>query len=138
MSCPKCGCDEWKSASMVHKEGLSSNQSSTVGLGISSGLSLGVGKASTTGTAQTELSRLATPPESFTWTVRCLVGMFLSGIAGFVSSGWWWLTAFCAVGVVLFYRSETEKDDIDSARYANTRMCTRCGEFYVAGTAPTR
>ena len=138
MPCPRCGSEEWKAASLVHKEGLSSSKSSTVGLGVGSGLSLGVGAASTTGEGQTELSKLATPPGSFKWTVRCLIGTILTGVFGFAASGWWWLTALFAAGVVNFYRSESKQDDIDSARYANTRMCVRCGEFYVHGGATAR
>lgn len=138
MSCPRCGSDEWKAASLVHKEGLSSSKSSTTGIGVSSGLSLGVGAASTTGTGQTELSKLATPPTSFTSTVKCLIGAIATGLFGFAASGWWWLTAIFAVCVVLFYRSESKQDDQDTERYAKTRMCTRCGEFYVDGSVPTR
>lgn len=134
MTCPDCGCADWKSASLVHKEGTSSLTSTTTGIGFSSGGSVGVGVGSTSGTQQTELSKLAAPPTTFRNTTRCLIGLIITGILGFAASWWWWLTALCAVGVVLFYRSETKEDDILSERYKNTRLCVRCGKFYVLGS----
>jgi ribosomal protein S27AE len=131
MSCPRCGSNEWKLASLVYKEGVSSSDSSSVGIGVTSGLSLGVGRASTSGTQQTELSKLAAPPTSFAKTVKCLIGLFATGVFGFVASWWWWLTALFALGVFVFYRTESKEDDLATARYNKTQMCTRCGEFYV-------
>ena len=132
MNCPSCGHDQWKSASLVHKEGSSSLSSKSVGIGVSLDGSVGAGGASTSGVQQTELSRMAAPPATFVNTTRCLLGVLVTGVLGFVSSTWWWLTGICAIGVVLFYRSETKQDDILSHRYKNTRMCTRCGMFYLA------
>lgn len=65
MNCPKCGSPDWKSASLVHKEGVTTTAASTVGLG---GLgdfdnftpAIGFGK--TFGSHQTEISRQAAPP----------------------------------------------------------------------------
>src|SRR5262245_54592309 len=130
--CPNCGFDQWKSASLVHKEGMSSSQSSSVGVGVSSGGAFGIGGGSTSGTQQSELSKLSAPPKTFTKTVICLMAVGITGILGFIASWWWWFTALCAVGVVVFYRLETVEDDILSERYKKTRMCTRCGTFYVA------
>lgn len=132
MTCPSCGSDQWKSASLVHKEGMSNSNSKSLGVGVSSGGSLGVGAGSTSGTQQTELSKLATPPTTFVKTAVCLIGVGITGIFGFIANGWWWFTALCAVGVVVFYRLETVDDDKLSERYKKTRMCTRCGTFYVA------
>lgn len=138
MACPDCGSEEWKSARLVHKEGLSSSKSSTVGIGVSSGLSIGLGGASTSGLAQTEISKLATPPSSFRMTGLCLAGILATGIFGFAASGWWWLTAIFAILLVPVYLAESKEDDLTTARYEKTRMCTRCGKFYIGGAAPSR
>jgi len=133
MACPGCGSDQWKSASLVHKEGASTSESTSVGVGLSSTGSVGVGGASTSGTQQTELSKLATPLATFVKTTRCLIAALITGVFGFAASWWWWLTALCVVGVVFFYRSESKEDDVLTERYKNTRVCTRCGTFYVHG-----
>ena len=131
MTCPNCGSEQWKSASLVHKEGASTSASTSVGIGLSSGGTLGVGGASTSGVQQTELSRLTAPPATFVNTTRCLIAVLVTGVLGFIASWWWWFTALCVVGVVLFYRSEIKEYDVLWERYENTRMCTRCGTFYV-------
>ena len=136
MTCPNCGSDQWKSASLVHKEGVSTSDSTSSGIGVSSAGTIGVGGASTSGTQQTELSKLTTPPATFVKTTRCLIGALITGLFGLAASWWWWLTALFVIGVIVFYRSETKEDDILSVRYKNTRMCARCGTFYVqSGTS---
>ena len=129
MTCPNCGSDQWKSASLVHKEGVSTTESTS--FGIPAGKIIGVGSASTSGTQQTELSKLTTPPATFVKTTGCLIGFLVSGLFGLVASWLWWLTALFVIGVIVFYRSETKEDDILSVRYKNTRMCTRCGTLHV-------
>jgi hypothetical protein len=132
MTCPSCGCVEWKAASLVHTEGISTSESSTIGIGLSSGGSVGVGGASTSGAHQSQLSKLATPPATFVWTTRSLIGALVTAVLGFIASWWWAATALCVIGLVLFYRSETKEDDVLTERYKNTKMCTRCGTFYVS------
>jgi hypothetical protein len=131
MSCPSCGSDEWKSASLVHKEGLSTSDSKSVGAGITSRGAFGVGGASTSGAQQTELSKAAAPPTVFVMTGVLLMATLLTGIVGFFFNWVWLLTALCAYGVVTVYRAESKQDDILSERYKKTQMCTRCGTFYV-------
>jgi hypothetical protein len=131
MTCPNCGSEEWKSASLVHKEGSSTSESSSFGVGVSSSGELGVGGMSTTEVQQTELSKLASPPEKYANTVRYLIFVMVTGVLGFIASWWWWLTALCVIGVIAFFRVESKEDDVVSERYNNTRMCTQCGTFYV-------
>jgi hypothetical protein len=131
MTCPGCGFDQWKSARLVHMEGSSTIASSSVGVGVTSGGSMGVGAASSCGVQQTQLAKLATPPTPFLKTGACVGGAFITVLLGLAASWWWWWTALFVVGVVVFYRSEAKEDEILSERYKNTRMCTRCGTFYV-------
>jgi hypothetical protein len=60
MTCPKCGSNEWKLASVIHAGGLSATSTMGAGVGVGNDLSVGVGGAK--GTYQTELSKLAAPP----------------------------------------------------------------------------
>ena len=132
MTCPNCGYEQWKSASMVHKEGASTLTSTSVGVGVSTG-GIGVGSVSTSGEQQTELSKRARPPETFVWTTRCLFGAIIAVVLGFAAATFWWaVAAVLVVALVLLYRSESKEDDVLTDRYKNTRVCTRCGTFYVA------
>ena len=64
MTCPNCGSQEWKSASLVYKEGAFILASTSVGIGLSSG-----------GT-HTELSKLTAPLAASVNTTRCLSSPF--------------------------------------------------------------
>lgn len=66
MTCPKCGCDQWKLASLIHAEGTSTKS----GLVFGSGGSLSAehiapafGVGVTSETAQTKLAEMAKPPK---------------------------------------------------------------------------
>lgn len=70
MTCPSCGSDDWKLASVVYQQGLShavlSSSGNTLGIGAGSG-GVGVGYAksnsTTQGVNQSEFSRRAARPE---------------------------------------------------------------------------
>jgi hypothetical protein len=70
MACPKCASEDWKLASVIHAGGLSTISSTTIGFGggtisdaFGGGIGAGAGIGSTSGEQQTELSKLAAPPE---------------------------------------------------------------------------
>lgn len=144
MNCPQCGSTEWKLATLVHAEGLSTATSQTrgtgVGLGVGSGgLSVGVGSggSSTSGIQQTELSRRAaqyiTPNSGTSW----IPGILTLASLGFVVmaifiSGWWLIAAALSFAASIPGHSA----DIDewtrlNQIYSKTRMCLRCGKFYL-------
>ncbi|RTL44207.1 MAG: hypothetical protein EKK53_07980 [Burkholderiales bacterium] len=130
MACPACGFDQWKSASLVHKEGLSTAAYSALGVGMApNGPAGGVG--STMGVQQSELSREAAPPASFSVTGGLIALAFVTFLLGFLWWGAWLAMGVCVLAVVPTYRRESREDDVASDRYARTRMCTRCGTFYV-------
>jgi hypothetical protein len=124
MTCPNCGSDQWKSASLVHKEGSSTSNSTTVGIGLSSGASVGIGLGSTSGTVQSEASRMAAPPATFVKTGLCIFAAVITAIFALFANWWWWYAIAFVVGAVISYRSETKEDDIASANYKRKRMCT--------------
>jgi hypothetical protein len=69
MTCPKCGSEEWKLASVVYAEGIHNLSATTNffggGLGadvLGVDIGAGVGRGKTSGTHQTMLSELAAPP----------------------------------------------------------------------------
>lgn len=132
MNCPDCGSDQWKSARLIHKEGISSSAFSSLGAGISTNGPV-CGGASTTGVHQSELSKAAAPPASFRRTGGLLASTGITFFLGFVAWWWWCVTALCVFAVVPTYRAESREDDVASERYERTRVCTRCGMFYVAG-----
>lgn len=66
MSCTRCGCDDWKLAPVVYAGGFTSGESSTFGggvAGLGSDASAIIGGATSSQTMQTQLSKMAAPPE---------------------------------------------------------------------------
>jgi hypothetical protein len=142
--CPKCGSHEWKSAALVHMDGISTISTSTVGLGVGmdedahiSGMGAGVGR--TNGTHQTMLSELAAPPEkpiSLKWApptfiVLAIAGLIFEWVFVFVIFG----TLSILIGVANFLRPELAEEDNKKYQqalsdYSNKRVCQRCGTFF--------
>jgi ribosomal protein S27AE len=145
-ACPKCGCTEWKLASLVHAEGLSSISTTTVGVGVGAdkdilgdGVALGAGLGKTSGDQQTELSALAAPPEkpiSFKVLLAVFVAITLFSIVmewtavGFI---------FFVFSLIVFFSLMINPKVDDEAKaefkqsldqYPDKRMCLRCGTFY--------
>jgi len=140
MSCPKCDGEDWKSARHVHLEGISEISSTTrvSGLGVSrSGIGVGAARARTSGYQQSVLSKLSAPPtKAPVFTIILVIVLILFLLGARTSHAPWMnfvVIALCAVGIVLIYPKEKSASDNAMATYADTRMCSRCGTFYVAG-----
>ncbi len=155
MSCPKCRSHEWKMASVVHAGGLSNISTSTMGVGIGADANAfggGVGVASTKGTHQTTLSKLAAPPAKPTWKESgwnpfLTFGMSVMVVDGFVIyllrnvTGIDTLTAFLmtilliAVVVVFIGMNVVSPEVAEKHRralieYEKLKMCLRCGTLF--------
>jgi len=138
MACRYCNSEEWKSASLVYREGISDIRSNTRahGLGVgTSGIGLGVGGAKTRGYQQSMLSKAASPPRR-----GFALALFLAGIAilftlGAASGSNFPLfdliiVILCTLGIFYSYQREKRRYDAATAVYAATRVCQRCGQFY--------
>jgi hypothetical protein len=133
--CPKCGSDHWKLASLIHSEGFSSGE-----------IRSEYEYASVT--HQTDLSKLAAPPNPYeavnmlfgTAITLSFFGLFISGYVWFNDTsqtllylsilGWGLPIFLFRTG---FKEIETIKDkaEIEIALYPKKRMCLRCGFFYI-------
>ena len=160
MICPKCGSEEWKMASVIHAEGLSTISTTTIGVGAGAdgdvfggGVGLGAGAGKTSGTNQTKLSNLAAPPtkEMRPTKAFAIIGLFtlLAG-AGLGVLGFKWydypdfrdfyFTVAILVMLVGFVRLALtpeitkkldEKNELNLVEYKNKKMCLRCGTFFI-------
>jgi hypothetical protein len=149
-TCPSCDSTEWKSASLVHAEGLSTTKIST------RGRTLGVGRAGfqhgqflagggtytakTRGSSQTILSSMAEPPRKRNGLIGFLIIMGL--LFGVRAVNEFQLTSDAVILVVvsagLFFgafrlwarQQEVYEEAVET--YTQTRVCQRCGTFYEA------
>ena len=90
LRCPNCNGTDLKKLSLAYQEGTSCLNARTRLRGVvvgSDGPDLVVGRATTKGTQQTDVSRALTPPRK--WSYRKLFG--------------WWLLVFLSVGWIVFY-----------------------------------
>lgn len=158
MSCPKCGSDDWKLASVVHAGGLSTISTTSVGVGagveidgLGAGTGIGSGVSKTSGTQQTELSKLAAPPAkpmrpAVAWlkfgVVTTIIAIVFFGrmnlnehpIIGF------FLFMFAPMSAVIAAVRILTKPEISKEietqhqqameEYGRKKMCTQCGTFY--------
>jgi hypothetical protein len=150
-SCPNCHSSDWQSASLVYREGLSTISSRTKGtavgigrVGIRNGKAAiggGVYRGRTSGVKQTMLSKMAAPPQMRNGLMIFLVILcILSGLGtlGGITQG---LMAqaiisgsiVCILVLAIKAVYEKQRGIYDSAMnvYENTRMCQRCGTFYI-------
>jgi hypothetical protein len=138
MSCPSCNSDQWKLASLVYQEGLSTIDATTrvIGTGIGpSGIGTGAGTAYTSGIRQSALSAAAAPPKGsvivgilFIVLVFCgLSFVFFSPVIPLV----YVITAVSAVALVALFPRARRKHNARMATYRMTRMCQRCGTLYL-------
>jgi ribosomal protein S27AE len=149
-TCPKCGGTDWKLLQHVFNEGLQSLHaaSTSTGVGINLGGAIGVGRATTTtvGIQQNELSRRASPPSAppsgwhYLGCAVCFSAMaILLLYGGYSTSENWamWLGGGCllfsalAWGAWLQAPAEQERYTRQLNVWHRTRMCTRCGHFYL-------
>jgi hypothetical protein len=144
MSCPRCGSPDWKIASQVHREGLSniSTESNSHGVGLSgAGIGVGLGQSSTQGTSQTALSYSARPPEDpragkFSVLYLVFLGVvmffavyeldFLVGVVLVVAAAI--VPLFLIDSLVRLIPAPDYEAKLK--RWNETRVCTRCGQFY--------
>lgn len=151
INCPNCQSDAWKTAGLVHQEGLSVSRFQTRGTvvgvgraGLRNGQFIvggGVQRSNTLGIAQSALSRMAAPPSKRIGSVIAL-GMLcffctfsaINGIAtygfsiGFVVIGTF--AAFFLWACVALYTKRQKAYEEALAAYQNIRVCQRCGAFY--------
>jgi ribosomal protein L7/L12 len=136
MSCPKCGSDNWKMASLIHAEGLSGISSSTLGVGGASsnlfGEGVGIGIGSTSATQQSKLSELAAPPTAspFSGLFFLMALIFIaygnkSSSDGFILFG----LIFGGIGIMILI-SDDKRISEELPNYPNKKMCLRCGTFF--------
>jgi multisubunit Na+/H+ antiporter MnhC subunit len=143
MPCPACSSDEWKLASLVHKEGVSHVSTTTSGIGIAastSGVGLAGGRGKTAGVQQSQLSKEAAPPPGLVLTA---ILIWLSAFAiifailaltndKLLHFTWLFIVGVvAAVGAFRVYPGEKAKVEAAMAKWQVTRMCLRCGTFYV-------
>ncbi len=146
MTCPKCGSDDWKLASLVHKEGMQYVQTNSTSAGVGvfgGGVGLGGGTSSTGGTHQTALSVSANPPENPAEAIMMLLsaGCFAVGfLYGWLANNSFFmgiLAAFIAgipgtfiSGFIAYFVIPDGNYHAQLRLWEKTRMCTRCGCFY--------
>lgn len=86
LHCPNCNSTDLKKVSLAYQEGLSRLNARTRIRGVvigSKGPELVVGRATTKGTQQTDVSKVLTPPKK--WSYGKLLG---SSLLAFLSVGW--------------------------------------------------
>jgi hypothetical protein len=146
MACPNCGYGEWKLASLVHAEGHTTVSTTTIagGLGVDAdalgpGVGGGGGIGTTSGEHQTKLSQLAEPPDKpFNPAWAVVIGVF--GVVIWLAAD---TNAWLPLLSALFiwgglnpdtrneYKQKRKEYEKELAKYANKRMCLRCGTFYL-------
>lgn len=152
MQCPKCKSEDAVKLSVVHAAGLSDIQTHSRGQGWAigdAGLLLGLGNSKTTGTSQTQLSKLAAPPHKkryryviLAWLIGLAIGSWfifvLSAPTGTldsrtVSQMHWFAFVFSIV-IVLMLAVLWRFNHIILPRrrdlWNRSFMCRRCGEVF--------
>jgi hypothetical protein len=122
-------------ASLVYEQGKSTVKTRTTGTGFAPSKAenhFSFGRATTTGVQQTELSKKAAPPSGMLLTVILGAATLLSTIAGFQNPAWFILAV--PFGAALYFVAPAEAREHDAAmtKWKQTRMCQRCGTFYVS------
>jgi len=135
MTCTTCHSDDWKLASFVHKEGLSHVNTKTSGGGLvatGSGLGFGAGNAKTTGTQQSQTSKEAAPPSGMLLSMVLGITTVVFLAMSMLASHWFLLLVAASVyGLYKIYPGEKSKHAAAMERYRRTRICQRCGTFYL-------
>ena len=159
MTCPKCGSEDWKLASVIHAGGLSTISTSTIGVGggasgdvFGGGVGVGAGVGSTSGTQQTELSKLAAPPEKEMRPAKAFailggvifaVGVIFFGNLSFSEHPFFTSILFkiapltILIGAVRLLltpgitKEIEEKHKLALLEYEKKKMCLRCGALYL-------
>jgi len=115
---------------MVYREGTQVINAHTGGAGIGFA-GVGIGEANTSGTSQSLLSRDAAPPGGYQTTIMLITIAILMAIFGIFNR--WWLLGTVAVIAFIAHilPRERQKHRTVMDRWSRTRMCLRCGHFYL-------
>lgn len=158
MACPKCGSDQWQSASLIHSAGLTATSATSIAVGGHGGVDpssaspdLLAGAVQSQGTAQTMLSKLAAPPSvgeskadgiNFILGVITLSAFLLGWSLGNILAGFLFALLACMVAVPIGFllyparKRKAEKEELERnhraaiAEFERKVMCLRCGAFY--------
>ena len=135
--CPFCHGSEWKSARLVHAEGLTHTHQRSTGVGVGFGrigANIGIGRSKSKGMNQTLLSQQATPPRrGHKITLFALLAFFLilMGTAQSETPLAMLLVLICGcICLIKIVRYEQNRNAVAAKHYADTRLCLRCGNFY--------
>jgi len=152
MQCPRCKSEDVIKLSLVNSEGLSDIDTRSRGYGLmlgDNGLALGFGKFKTTGTSQTRLSELASPPRKkhyfiviFGWLLGLLILGWLLGYVTTITHApearfeqhfrriAYGLSSLAAVALVVFWRYNHMVFPPRLRLWNRSFMCRRCGEIF--------
>jgi hypothetical protein len=157
MSCPKCKSNEWKSASLVYRDGLSASASIGLGIGLSEDGDIDLDVGGLKGKNQTVLSKLAAPPlrrpsqvdgiKTSAKVAMCSIVSFAVSVYFFgdlnsdeypITNGFMILnlivisiSCLMAVYVPAFDPDVEEEHRLALIKYSKKKMCLRCGNFYI-------
>ncbi len=134
MACPRCQGKDWVMASLVYEQGKSTVSTRTSGTIFAPGKTenqFSFGRAHTTGVQQTELSKKAAPPMGMVLTVILAIATVASIVAGSQDPAWFILAVPCGVAIFFVAPNESREYHAAMAAWKQTRMCQRCGTFYV-------
>lgn len=153
IQCPSCQSEELVRTSILYAEGLSDLDAQTRGIGIvlaGSGPALGFGRARTSGTLQTRLSKQSSPPRKkryryivIAWILGLLIGEILLSYVGILTRtpesrfklqlsyfGW----AYSALAVVtfsMFWIFNRVLLPTLYHRWEGSFLCRRCGNIHL-------
>ena len=119
LHCPNCNSTDLKKVSLAYQEGLSRLNARTRIRGVvvgGDGPDLVVGRATTKGTQQTEISKVLTPPKKWSY------GKFLG----------WSLVLFLSVGWIVFYVNTITRNSSSVSSVPLTIYIVLSGAVFVA------
>lgn len=149
-SCPFCGSPDWKMASLVYAEGISTiagnTSSSGVGVG-TGGFGVGVSKGKYEGQTQSETSLRASPPEPPLMNYAILISIplaIITFIIFYIKSNLLMAAIMTGISYIviiiisifLSYLYINHFSDIQYEynksleKWAKVKMCLRCGLFF--------
>lgn len=119
LHCPNCNSTDLKKVSLAYQEGLQRVSTRTRLRGVvvgTDGPDVVVGRATTKGTQQTEISKALTPPKK--WSYLKLFGR--------------WVLAFLSVGWIVFYVNTITKNSSSVSSVPLTVYTVLAGGVFVA------
>jgi hypothetical protein len=139
MPCPRCNSNDWKLASLVYQEGLSSIKTYTTGTGQaftgSGKTAFGFGESSTRATQQTALSQAASPPRGFVFAKVLGFILAVSFFCGLTGIGnpyvCFTLSILSGLGLALVIPGESKSHNDAMTDWSATSVCQRCGTFFI-------